>query len=130
MSFSLYAMALADPFTEAEILAAFGSHLSTDQSGDLQVRYDDENESTIFCDFTAERTAESFSIDRPCGDDRLFVALHQLLSARPSFLTYPDEELVCIVTTEEFATAVRAKHPELADAIRICPSPASLISAW
>lgn len=123
-------MALADPFTEAEILAAFGRHLSTDQSGDLQIRYDDQNESTVLCDFTAERTTESFSIERPCGDERLFVALHQLLSARPSFLTYPDEELVCIVATEGYASAVRAKHPELSDAIRVCQDPVALSNSW
>ena len=130
MSFSLYVMALADPFTETEILAAFGSHVAADRDGDLQIRYDDQNESTIFCDFTAARTAESFSINRPCGDGRLFVGLHELLSVRPSFLTYPDEELVCIVATEAFASAVRAKHPELSDAVRICKTAASLVEAW
>lgn len=130
MSFTLYIMALAEPFTETEILAAFGSHVSPDPHGDFRVRYDAQNESTILCDFTEERTTESFSVERPCGDDRLFVALHRLLSARPSFLTYPDEELVCIVATDASASAVRTTQPDLADALRVCRTPEALIGSW
>ena len=111
-------------------LAAFGDHASPDQYGGLLVRYDAKNESTLLCDFTPERTTDSFSIDRPCGDDRLFVALHHLMSLRPSFLTYPDEELVCIVTKDAFAAAVREQHPELAEAVRVCQTPESLTKAW
>lgn len=130
MSFSLYIMALAEPFAEADILAAFGTYVSPDTYGGLRVRYDDRNESTILCEFTAERTTDSFSVDRPCRDDRLFVALHRLLSARASFLTYPSEELVCLVTTEASASAVRAKHPDLTDALRLCRTPKSLSESW
>lgn len=123
-------MALSEPFAEAEILAAFGAHVSPDKYGGLCVRYDERNESTILCDFTPERTTDSFSVDRPCGDKRLFVALHRLLSARPSFLTYPSEELVCLVTTDASASAVRMKHPELSGALRLCESPESLGEFW
>jgi hypothetical protein len=130
VSFSLYIMALAEPFTETELLAAFGSHVSPDQYGGLLVRYDAQNESTILCDFTPERTVDSFSIHRPCGDDRLFVALHELLSLRPSFLTYPDEGLVCIVAKDAFVAALHEKHPELSDAVRICQTPESLTESW
>ena len=93
------------------------------------MRYDDENESTVDCTFSEIRTTDSFSVHRPCGDERLFKSLHQLLLARPSFLTYPDEDIVCIVTTEASASAVRVLHPELADALKVCSTPGSLIKA-
>jgi hypothetical protein len=130
VSFSLYIMALAEPYAEAEILTAFGAHASRDKYGDLRVRYDEQNESTVLCDFTPERTTDSFSVDRPCGDKRLFVALHRLLSIRPSFLTYPSEELTCLVATDASASALRMKHPELSGAVRLCESPESLGEFW
>jgi hypothetical protein len=123
-------MAVGEPFTEAELVHAFGSHLSVHPLGGFLVRYDDENESTVDCTFTEDRTTDSFSVDRPCGDDRLFHALHELLSGRPSFLTYPDDDLVCIVATQASAAAVREAHPELADALKLCSSAQSLIGSW
>ena len=130
MSFTLYVMAIDQPFTETQILSAFGSHISPDPHGELRVHYDEQNESTLFCDFEQDGTADSFSVHRPCGDDRLFVALHQLLSNTSSFLTYPDEETICLVATDASAEAVRAKYPELSAALRVCPTPESLVETW
>jgi hypothetical protein len=130
MSFSLFINAVDDRFTEAEILGAFGKHISPHPHGGLLVRYDDEHESVIDCTFDAERTTDAFSVERPCATLRLFQALHGLLSSRTSFLTYPDEELVCIVTTDRSAQAVRQHHPELAAALRFCETPEDLTDEW
>jgi len=134
MSFTLYVSALDQPFTEREILEAFGVHASRHPFGGLRVRYDAQNESIIDCTFGEERTTDAFSVDRPCGDDRLLEALHGLLAARPSFLTYPDEKCVCIVATEASASRVREKfgeeYPELVEALRVCATARALIQDW
>jgi hypothetical protein len=130
MSFSLFITAVDDRFTEAEILGAFGNYISPHPHGGLRVHYDAEHESVIDCTFDAERTTDGFSVDRPCAHLKLFQALHGLLSARRSFMTYPEDELVCIVTTDASADAVRKHHPELAAALRFCETPEDITDQW
>jgi hypothetical protein len=134
MSFTLYVSALDQPFTEREILEAFSPYVTAHPITGLLVRYDAQNESVIDCTFDDERTTDSFSVHRPCANDRLFEALHGLLAARPSFLTYPDENSVCIVATDASASRVREKfgekYSELVEALRVCATPQALIEAW
>jgi hypothetical protein len=130
MSFQLFINTVDDRFTEAEILGAFGNHISPHPQGGLLVHYDDEHESVIDCTFDAERTTDAFAVDRPCATLRLFQALHTLLSSRKSFMTYPDDELVCIVTTDVSADAVRQHHPELAGALRFCETAEDITDQW
>ena len=134
MSFTLFVQTVAEPFTEQEVLEAFGEHLSPDPNGGFRVHYDAENESTLDCTFNEDRTADSLSIDRPCADHRLFEALHRLLGIRPSFLTYPDDDYVCIVASEASAARVRDKYaeeaPELVAAIQIRSSAGALGESW
>jgi hypothetical protein len=130
MGFTLFVNAVEDRFTEAEILGAFGKYISPHPQGGWLVHYDDEHEAVIDCTFDAQRTTDAFSVDRPCATLRLFQALHELLSSRQSFLTYPDDELVCIVTTDRSAQAVRQHHPELVEALRFCETPEDLTDEW
>ncbi len=130
MGFALFVTAVDDRFTEAEIFEAFGKHISPHPLGGLRVYYDAEHESVIDCTFDAERTTDSFSVDRPCAHLKLFQSLYDLLSARRSFMTYPDDELVCIVTTDRSAEAVRQHHPELAAALRFCETPEDITDQW
>lgn len=130
MGFTLFVNAVEDRFSEAEILGAFGEYISPHPHGGLWVRYDDQHDSVIDCRFDERRTTDAFSVDRPCAHAKLFQALHQLLSARPSFMTYPAEELVCLVTTHRAAEAVRQHHPELAGALRFCETPEDLTDEW
>jgi hypothetical protein len=127
MSFTLYIMSLKDRIPRRAIFSAFGQHITEATQGTYLIRYDLENESTLFANFDDSDTTDSFSINRPCADDRLLEALHVLLSNYASYLVYPEEELVCRVATERSGDELRKEHPELAEALRLCPTPDSLI---
>ena len=43
---------------------------------------------------------------------------------------YGEDELVCIVTTDRSAQAVRQHHPELVEALRFCETPEDLTDEW
>ncbi len=132
MSFTLYLMPTeGEHFDVAVIREAFGEFLSEHPTGiGYRIRYDPENESTVDMEVTEDGKVDSLSVDRPCGDDRLFVALHRILASIPSFMTYPDEELPCLVATPEAADAVREHHPEMVSGLKICATPQALVADW
>ena len=132
MGFTLYLMPTSGQhFDSTVVREAFGVFLSHHQVGiGYVVRYDTENESTIDLQETDDGGVEFVSVDRPCGDERLFVALHRLLSSVPSFMTYPDEDLPCLVTTSESWEAVREHHPEMEGGLKLCLTPKDLSSGF
>jgi hypothetical protein len=131
VGFTLYFMTVDDTLTEQRLLAAFGEHISPRTDRGWDVRYDDENESLLDCTRSETGAIDSFSIDRPCGDDRLFESLFTLLQTQAVFLTYPAEQLVCVVGSEATAEKVRAKFadesPELVEALRVCENARDLM---
>ena len=131
MSFSLYFMTVDAALSEQQLLAAFGEHVSLRPDSGWDIRYDEQNESLLDCTRTEAGEIDSFSIERPCGDDRLFEGLFALLREHALFLTYPAEVAVCVVGSEATAEKVRAKFadesPELVEALRICESASDLM---
>jgi hypothetical protein len=130
MGFTLYLMpAEGQHFDSTAVREAFGEFLSPHPLGvGYLVCYDSENESTIDLQEEDDGRIGCVSVERPCGDERLFVALHRLLSSVPSFMTYPDEDLPCLVATPEAWEAVREHHPEMGEGLRLCLTPKDLSS--
>jgi len=126
VSFSLFVVAVAEPFAEKDFRDVFGPFYSAHPLGGWLIRYDDRNETVIDCTFSRDRKTDSFAVSRPCSDPRLFQALHSLMTARLSFLTYPAASPMCLVATDE--AAAHARHslavdsPDLARAVSICTS--------
>ena len=113
-------------FDSTFVREAFGEFLSPHQISGYVVRYDSENESTIDLQEEGDGRVRCVSVDRPCGDDRLFVALHRVLSSVPSFMTYPDTELPCLVATPTSWEAVQEHHPEMEQGLKLCLTPRDL----
>lgn len=130
MGFSLYLFPTkGHHFDSAVVRRAFGEFLAPHPAGvGYIVRYDAENRSSIDLQEEDGGRVTCVSVDRPCGDDRLLVALHRVLSSIPSFMTYPDKEIPCLVVTAESWEAVREHHPEMEEGLRLCLMPKDLFS--
>lgn len=112
MSFALFLHALEEPFTEDDVRGAFGEYLSPHPLGGFFVEYDEMNQSIIDVSYDGARRTEFISVERPCGDERLFEALYHLLNARPSFLLATADPPEYLVANEASEAKARAELGE------------------
>ncbi len=112
MSFALFLHALEEPFTEADVQRAFGDYLSPHPLGGFLLEYDELNQSIVDVGYDDARRTEFVSVERPCGDERLFEALYELLNAKLSFLVAPADPPEYLVANEASEAKARAELGE------------------
>ena len=65
--------------SESFMQEALGGRITKESDDTWSVEYDDLNSVTIFMDRRPDGVITSFSVERPCVDDRLWTALYDLI---------------------------------------------------
>lgn len=90
MSSSIYFQAHLDGDSQeievSKIIDAFAPYVSKSDGFGFEVKYDEMNSSFIYLNVSDE-TCSGFSINKPCADKRLYMAIFKCLNWEISFIT-------------------------------------------
>ena len=90
MSVSIYCQAHLNGDSQeievSEIIEAFSPHVVKSDEFGFKVEYDEMNSCFVYID-VKDKTCSSFSISKPCGDDRLYKAIFKCMKLG-NFISY------------------------------------------
>ena len=78
------------PLSEDDVVAAFHPFIDRHDPEAWRVRYDDMNSSTVYPHRSPTGALTGFAVSRPCGDPRLWTAIHRVLAMGNCVAYMPD----------------------------------------
>lgn len=105
MSVELSVYPLAKTFTGRDVREAFAD-FATEAEGGLLLQFGADDTSFVRFECDHEDVTDSFTVERPCGDARLYEALYRFMTFHHAVLVSADlDPPVRVATESDFAVA-------------------------
>lgn len=126
MSIDLTIFPTGNRFAGVDIRAAFGDFATPTDFG-LRLEYDAENDALVYFELDESGTTDSFTVNRPCGDERLYESLFAFLTKHEAVLACGECDPPMRVTSEAALQAALAIMPGAEEQIVVATSPEDLL---
>lgn len=126
MSVDLLLFPTEGRFSGEDIKSAFGD-FGTETADGLHLQYDRENDAFVYFELDETGTTDSFCVNRPCGDARLYEALFGFMRAQRAYLVCADCDPPVRVTDDEALRACALMMPGSEENIVVVESPDELL---